>query len=229
MKTKLILFDIDGTLITSGGAGERSLKLAVKDRFGAEDDLKGIEIAGRTDTGIVVRIFERYGAQPTPEGVAAFFDRYLHHLSIELGRSRGYLLPGVPALLDALKKFPHVAVALLTGNLARGAEIKLIHYGIWEFFEFGAYADDNADRNQLGRFARARALEKHGTEFAPEDIYVLGDTPHDVDCGRAFGAKTVAIATGNFSRDQLAASNPDFLFDDLSDVNEVIAKLGLAG
>jgi phosphoglycolate phosphatase len=227
LKTKLILFDIDGTLITSGGAGERSLRMAVKDRFGADDDLKGIEIAGRTDTGIARQLFTKYGVAQTPEKVRAFFDRYLHHLSTELGRSKGTLLPGIPGLLDALKARPHLAVALLTGNLSRGAEIKLTHYGIWEFFEFGAYADDNADRNQLGRFARARALEKHGVEFSPADIYVIGDTPHDIDCGRVFGARTVAIATGNFTREQLAAHNPDYLFDDLSNADEVIAKLGL--
>ncbi|HWB59802.1 MAG TPA: HAD family hydrolase [Chthoniobacteraceae bacterium] len=227
MKTKLVLFDIDGTLLTSGGAGERSLRLAVKDRFGSDDDLKGIEIAGRTDTGISRRIFEKYGAEPTPANVTAFLDRYLHHLSTELGRSKGTLLPGILELLRALKARPHVAVALLTGNIFRGAEIKLTHYGIWDFFEFGAYADDHADRNQLGRFARARALEKHSVEFQPQDIYVIGDTPHDIDCGRAFGAKTVAIATGNFTRAQLISHDPDFLFDNLSDVPGVIATLGL--
>lgn len=227
MKTKLILFDIDGTLITSGGAGERSLRMAVKDRFGKDDDLKGIEIAGRTDTGIAQRVFDRYATEATPENISAFFDRYLHHLSTELSRSKGTLLPGILDLLNALKERPALSIALLTGNLSRGAEIKLTHYGIWEFFEFGAYADDNADRNQLGKFARARALEKHGVEFSPGDIYVLGDTPHDIDCGRAFGAKTVAIATGNFTREQLAGHAPDYLFDDLSNVREVIAKLGL--
>jgi phosphoglycolate phosphatase-like HAD superfamily hydrolase len=227
LKTKLILFDIDGTLITSGGAGEYSLRLAVKDYFGVEDDLKGIEIAGRTDTGIVRRIFERHDREITPAGQTAFFDRYLHHLSAELGRRKGFLLPGIVELLNALKPRPHLAIALLTGNLARGAQIKLTHYGIWEFFEFGAYADDDADRNQLGKYARARALEKHGVEFSPGDIYVIGDTPHDIDCGRVFGAQTVAIATGNFTRAQLAAHNPDFLFDDLSKVDEVIAKLAL--
>jgi len=227
LKTKLVLFDIDGTLITSGGAGERSLRLAVKDHLGHDDDLKGIEIAGRTDTGIARRIFDRYGVAATPESVAAFFDRYLHHLPVELTRGKGFLLPGITGLLNALKARPHVAVALLTGNLSRGAEIKLAHYGIWEFFEFGAYADDSPDRNQLGKYARARALEKHGVEFLPRDIFVIGDTPHDIDCGRAFGAKTVAIATGNFNREQLASHNPDYLFNNLSNVNEVIAKLGL--
>lgn len=227
MKTKLLLFDIDGTLLTSGGAGERALRLALKNRFGIEDDLALIEIQGRTDSGIARRIFEVHGIAPTPENLSAFLDGYLHHLAIELHRNNGRLLPGIVELLNALKALPRVAVALLTGNLERGAEIKLAHYGVWHYFEFGAYADDHHDRNQLGRFATARAFEKHGVEFLPENVFVIGDTPHDIECGRAAGAKTVAIATGNFSREQLAAHHPDYLFDDLSNAAGVIAKLGL--
>jgi len=227
LKTKLLLFDIDGTLLTSGGAGERALRLSLKEHFGIEEDLKTVEIAGRTDSGIAQRILEKHGTPVTPENVTRFLDGYLHHLAIELTRSKGYLLPGIVDLLNELQKRPHLAIALLTGNLSRGAEIKLTHYGIWNYFEFGAYADDHHDRNQLGKFATTRAREKHGVEFSPENIFVLGDTPHDIDCGRAFGAKTVAIATGNFNREQLAAHNPDYLFDDLSNIEEVIARLGL--
>lgn len=225
MKTKLILFDIDGTLLTSGGAGERSLRLALKDAFDIHDDFKSIEIAGRTDSGIARRVLEKHRIEPTVENISKFLDGYLHHLAIELTRSKGTLLPGILDLLNALKTRPHLAIALLTGNLCRGAEIKLSHYGIWRFFEFGAFADDHHDRNRLGPFATARAKEKHGVEFAPENIYVIGDTPHDIECGRAFGAKTVAIATGHHSRDQLAAHNPDYLFDDLSNISEVIRVL----
>lgn len=227
MKTKLLLFDIDGTLLTSGGAGERALRLALKDRFGHDDDLATIEIAGRTDAGIARRIFEKYGIAPTPENLSAFLDGYLHHLAIEMTRNKGRLLPGILELLDALKTLPHVAVALLTGNLESGAKIKLTHYGVWHYFEFGAYADDHHDRNQLGKFAKARASKKHGVEFAPENIFVIGDTPHDIDCGRAIGVKTVAIATGNSTREQLAEHQPDYLFDDLSNTGKVIARLGL--
>ena len=226
MKTKLILFDIDGTLLTSGGSGERALRMALKDRFGHDEDLKHVEIAGRTDTGIARRILEKHGTPPTPENITRFLDGYLHYLSDELKHSQGRLLPGILQLLNVLRTRPHLVIALLTGNLSKGAEIKLTHYGIWQYFDFGAYADDHHDRNELGKFARARALEKHGVEFSPEDIFVIGDTAHDIECGRVFGAKTVAIATGNFSREQLAAHHPDFLFDDLANVDEVIATLG---
>jgi phosphoglycolate phosphatase-like HAD superfamily hydrolase len=130
-------------------------------------------------------------------------------------------------MLEILKARPDCVLALLTGNLERGAELKLTHYGLWNYFEFGAYADDHHDRNELGVFARTRAKEKHGIEFAAEDIIVLGDTPHDVACARAIGAKAVAIATGRHTREELAACNPDFLFDDLSDVKGALRAMGV--
>jgi phosphoglycolate phosphatase-like HAD superfamily hydrolase len=227
VKTKLVLFDIDGTLLHSGGAGEKALRLALQDRFGREDDLAAVEIAGKTDSSIARQIFTLHHIEPTVENLAAFFDGYLQHLERLLPLTDGWLLPGILNLLEALQSRPQVALGLLTGNLSRGAELKLTHYGVWKFFEFGAFADDSHDRNALGPFARTRAREKHGVEFASDDIFVLGDTPHDIDCGRAFDAKTVAIATGKFSREQLAAHGADFVFDDLSDVPGVLATLGL--
>lgn len=226
-KTHLFLFDIDGTLIASGGAGEYSMRLAVKEMFGVEDGLQGVEIAGCTDHLITRNVFQKFGAEWTAERAAEFLDHYLRHLAVEIPRKNGRLLPGILPLLDALKALPHVALALLTGNLEKGAKIKLSHYGVWEYFEFGSYADDDADRNRLGPFAQARARKKHGVEFPPERIFVLGDTPHDIDCGRAIGAKTVAIATGGYTREQLAAHHPDFLFDDLGDVPTVLKALGV--
>ena len=226
-KTHLFLFDIDGTLIASGGAGEHSLKLAIRDRFGVDDPLRDVEIAGRTDKLITLNIFKKYGLEPTPEHIADFLDCYLLHLAAQLPRKDGRLLPGILELLDALKARPHVALALLTGNLVRGAELKLAHYGVWHYFEFGAFADDHVDRNSLGPVAQERALERHGVAFPPARIYVLGDTPHDIACGRAIDARTVAIATGGYTREELAAHRPDFLFDDLSDVSGVLAALGV--
>lgn len=226
-KSTLLLFDIDGTLLSSGGAGEHSLRLALQDWFGNADALSGVEIAGRTDGAIVRQLFALHGVEPTPEKITGFFDCYLQHLSRQLPAVSGRLLPGIVELLEILKTRTDVAIALLTGNLCRGAELKLAHYGIWHYFEFGAYADDHHDRNQLAQVAARRALEKHGVSFAPERTFVLGDTPHDVACGRAIGAKTVAIATGGYTREQLQACGPDFLFDDLSDSAAVLQALGL--
>ena len=222
---KLFLFDIDGTLLTSGGAGERALRLGFRDRFGIDDDLSSIEIAGRTDSGIVREMLAAHRLPATPENIAAFLDGYLHHLAEEIPRTPGRLLPGILPLLDALQPRADIVLALLTGNLARGAEIKLRHYDVWHYFEFGAFADDHHDRNQLGPFAQARARAQRGIEFPPERIFVLGDTPHDIACARAIGAKAIAIATGKFSQADLAAQTPDFLFEDLGDLDAVLAAI----
>lgn len=222
---KLVLFDIDGTLLTSGGAGERALHLAVKEAFGIDDGLGGIEIAGRTDSGIARQIFAAHGIEPSPQNLAHLFDCYLHHLALLLPQLQGRLLPGIIPLLDALHARDDVVLGLLTGNLQRGAELKLTHYGVWHYFEFGAFADDHHDRNELGRFAAARASEKHGAEFPVGRIFVLGDTPHDVSCARAFGAKAIAVATGRHTRKELAACAPDAVFDDLENLESVLAAL----
>jgi phosphoglycolate phosphatase-like HAD superfamily hydrolase len=226
MRKRLLLFDIDGTLIHSGGAGMNALKLALSERFNIADDLHDIEIAGMTDSGIVVSILKKHKILVTNENISAFLDSYVHFLSLELPRREGKLLPGVLELLEKLKSRPHLVLALLTGNVSRGAQLKLEHYGVWHFFEFGAFADDHQDRNRLGTFACARAKKKHGREFSTSEIDVIGDTPRDIACGRAFGARTIAVATGMWSREQLAKYQPDFLIDDLSNVDGIIDTLG---
>ena len=223
---RLLLFDIDGTLIHSGGAGVQALIRAFNERFGIDDDLHDIEIAGMTDSGIVLSILNKHKIPATHENVSGFLDSYVHFLSLELPCRKGKLLPGVLELLERLKSRPHVVLALLTGNVSRGARLKLEHYGVWHFFEFGAFADDHRDRNELGRFARSRAKEKHGREFAASEIDVIGDTPRDIACGKALGARTVAVATGRWSRDELAKHHPDFLIDDLSNVETILNTLG---
>jgi phosphoglycolate phosphatase len=223
---RLLLFDIDGTLIHSGGAGVHALKSAFTERFGIVDDLHDIEIAGMTDSGIVVSILNKHKIPATNENVSAFLDSYVHFLSLELPRRVGKLLPGVLELLEKLKSRPHLVLALLTGNVSRGAQLKLEHYGVWHFFEFGAFADDHHDRNRLGTVARARAKEKHGRQFSTSEIDVIGDTPRDIACGKAFGARTIAVATGTWKRNQLAKYEPDFLIDDLSNVQGIIDTLG---
>lgn len=221
----LLLFDIDGTLITSGGAGEGALNDAMLERFGVNDGLGEINLAGATDSSISRSMLEQNGLAASAENITALLDSYLHHLKQRLPLHPGKLLPGIVTLLDRLKGRSDCILALLTGNIIRGAEIKLGHYGVWDYFEFGAFADDHHDRNELGHFARARALERHGIEFPPETIYVIGDTPRDIACGNAIGAKTVAIATGKYTREELAACNPDFLFDDFSDTEAVMRAL----
>ena len=226
MNKRLLLFDIDGTLIHSGWAGVFALRRALQERFQIDDELKDIEFAGMTDSNIVKAILDKHGLDSTPAHVASFLDSYLHYLSLELPQRVGNVLPGVLELLEKLRHRPGLVLALLTGNVSRGARLKLEHYGVWHFFEFGAFADDHHDRNQLGAFARARAREKHGIEFDPSQIDVIGDTPRDIACGNAIGARTIAIATGTWPRHKLAEHSPDFLFDDLCEVDEVIRTLG---
>src|SRR5947208_16875717 len=186
---RLLLFDIDGTLIHSGGAGVQALISAFRERFGITDDLRGIEIAGMTDSGIVASILKKYNIPATTENVSAFLDSYVHFLSLELPRREGKLLPGVLELLEKLKSRRHVVLALLTGNVSRCAQLKLEHYGVWHFFEFGAFADHHRDRNGLVAFTRARAYKKHGREFVAHEMKVIGDTPRVVhyvkDLGRS--------------------------------------------
>ena len=198
----------------------------LEQQFGVSDDLRDIEVAGKTDSGIVHQILRKQKIAVTAENTAAFLERYLELLATELPLRPGRLLPGVKDLLARLQARPQNVLALLTGNLRRGAQLKLAHYGIWDFFEFGAFADDHHDRNELGPFAQHRAREKHATDFVAADIDVFGDTPHDIACGKAIDARTIAVATGSFSRAQLAAHGPDIILDDFAEVDAVMAQLG---
>jgi phosphoglycolate phosphatase len=223
---RLLLWDIDATLITTAGAGDKALKRVVKTRYGTDDELHDIEISGRTDAAIAASILRKYGAEATASNVSQFLDEYLAFLAELLPQLDGHVMPGVVEILQQLHGRPDRVLGLLTGNLRRGAELKLRRYGLWDYFEFGAFADDHADRNELGAFARARAKEKHRHDFDVACIDVIGDTGHDIACGRIFGARTVAVATGSWSRERLAEHDPDFLFDDLSDVENVLRSLG---
>jgi len=226
MSKRLLLWDIDATLISTGGAGDEALKRVVAQRYGVEDDLHDVEIAGRTDAGIARSILEKYEIEPSARNVAGFLDEYVAHLAELLPQLDGHVLPGIAEILHRLHSRRDHVLALLTGNLRRGAQLKLQRYGLWDYFEFGAFADDHYDRNELGAFARARAQERHQHDFEVGLIDVIGDTGHDVACGKIFGARTVAVATGSWPRAKLAEHQPDFLFDDFAAVDEVIATLG---
>ena len=223
---RLILWDIDMTLVNTGAAGQHALVRATIEWFGGDGDLSGVEIAGRTDVAIARQILEKYKQPATTERVAAFLDRYVSLLPEELPKRNGRVLSGIRELLEDLARQPDKTLGLLTGNLRRGAQLKLEHYDLWRFFRFGAFADDHHDRNQLGPCAVARAAAETASQFAPEQIDVIGDTGHDIACGKAIGARTIAVATGSWSRERLSECQPDFLFADLANVDEVKRKLG---
>jgi len=214
---RLFLFDIDGTLITSGGAGEAAFKLALEEVCGSSDALDNVVLAGRTDAEIARELLELSGVAPTPEAITRLIDAYLHHLATRLALHPGRTLPGTLEILERLARSNHAVTGLLTGNVERGAKLKLLHYGFWHYFTFGAYADDHHDRNELGKVAMRRALETYGEEFPPDRIYIIGDTPRDIECGRAIGAKTVAVATGDFTEDALRKNAPDYVLRNLQD------------
>jgi phosphoglycolate phosphatase len=218
-KQKLILWDIDGTLIVSHGAGARAMEKALTKRFGVRVDLGKIDWAGRTDTWITGEVFRYCGLPDTPQDAHDYLEAYLELLPQELANgTQGQVLPGVFELLEILHHRTDVAQGLLTGNLRRGAEYKLTHYKVWHYFEFGAFADDSARRNDLGPHALRRAKERHAVDFPPDQTFVIGDTPHDIECGKVIGARTIAVATGKFTVDELAAHRPTAVFQDFADV-----------
>ncbi len=216
MKT-LLLWDIDGTLITSGGAGMRALRAALQTVFGIDGSISDIDFAGRTDLWIMRQIFAKFALPATEENFTRLADGYVAALPAQLADRGVKALPGVPDLLEDALARGGMALGLLTGNLRRGAEAKLRSRDLWRYFPFGAFADDGEDRNGLGPHALRRARRHHGVEFPAARTWVIGDTPFDVGCARAFGARALAVATGRYSADELRASGPDALFADLAD------------
>ena len=229
MKT-LLLWDIDGTLTLSGGAGMSALEAALRREFGvgAPKPTKGIDFAGRTDTWIMRQIFARIGLPDSEANLSRLLTAYLTELPAALKNPGTCILPGVTAALEQLAARGDCAQALLTGNVERGARIKLVHHGLSHFFAFGAFADDSEQRNDLGPVALRRARQHHRVEFAPERVFVIGDTPHDIACGKFIGAQTIAVATGRYSVDELRAEGATAVFADLRDTAALLRALGAA-
>lgn len=228
MKPALILFDIDGTLLLSGRAGMRAMTRAFERTFGIGDVFAGESFGGRTDSYLVSKALTRAGIPDTPENHHKFRDAYLPLLAEEIqhpGTGHKGLMPGARELLEALEQYDHVHLALLTGNYREAAEIKLQHFEIWDFFEWGAFSDDHHDRNELVPIARSRAETYDIPAEAIERVTVVGDTPHDVECARVARARCVAVATGGFTIEQLRQAGADEVLPDLSDTDRVVALI----
>lgn len=218
----LLLWDIDGTLILSGGAGMRALETALRETFGIEGSLADIDFGGRTDTWIMRQVFKKFDLPVTAENFARYFEAYVAALPVELANPHARVLAGAREVLAAAAARGNIAQGVLTGNMRRGAQLKLEHHGLWQFFKFGAFADDSEHRNELGPHALRRALEHHGVNFSADDVWIIGDTPHDIACGKAIGARTLAIATGSSTLEQLLAHHPTAAMPDLTDTAAIL-------
>ena len=217
---KLVLFDIDGTLVLTGGAGIRAMNRAGKSVLGLANLLDGVPVAGRTDWIILHDALTNAGHdldEDLFERMRAAHHEFLREEILQPGEGVKDVMPGIRELLSLLQSRPGVALGLLTGNFEEAARIKLGHFDLWDYFRCGAFGDDAADRNALVPFAvdRARACGLGAFDYA--DVVVIGDTPSDVACANAVGAVPVAVATGTYSVEVLRSTGAPFVLEDLSD------------
>jgi phosphoglycolate phosphatase len=220
---KILLFDIDGTLIDSGGAGKLAMETAITSELGLGAPTTAIPYAGRTDRAIIADLLRHHDVDASPVNVERILKAYLGHLPDCLTRRQGQILPGVRTLLESLAGRSDVLLGLLTGNVEAGAVNKLTYFGLKHFFQCGGFADEWVDRNDVAHAARRHA-EKHLGRPIDDSItlWVIGDTPHDITCGRVIGARVLAVATGQHSVDQLQLSQPDHVVSDLADTARVL-------
>jgi phosphoglycolate phosphatase len=224
---RLFLFDIDGTLVSVRGAGRSALTRALEETYVTPGAIDRFDFRGRTDLAIVHELMTDAGlaADRIRAGVDDCFRVYVRELTRLIGDgSQVHLMPGVAEIVRRLGARPDAFVGLLTGNIEAGARIKLAPTGLWPFFRVAAYGNDDADRRRLPAIARERARAL-GHDFSFDRITIIGDTPHDVECARCCGATAVAVATGQYRADQLSSCEPHLLFDDLADVDRVVALL----
>lgn len=225
---KLLLFDIDGTLIHSGGAGRRAMNAAFERVFGVPNALDNIPLAGRTDLAIISHAAQEFALHNNYDVFERFRERYFELIKDEVKQANPEMrvMPGVRCLLDELKKRENVHLALLTGNWEYSGRVKLDQFGLSDYFDLGAFADDSVVREELLPFAVNRFERRYGFRPYGKDVYVIGDTLADIDCAHAHNGVAVAVATGPFSVQELEAHKADFVFQDLSNTEEVLQVLG---
>jgi phosphoglycolate phosphatase len=229
---RLVLWDVDGTLVLYGGIGRSAFAdafMAVEGRTATDLDGLMISTAGRTDPDIAIEFLERHGIPDVETRLDAFHAALVDALAAKAAelREHGRVLPGVEPALAAVARQPRVAQSLLTGNLEANAVLKLAVFGLDRYVDFsiGAYGSDHRDRGQLVGVARAKARERLGEEIDPDAVVVIGDTPLDVAAARAGGARAVAVATGHFDVPALEATDPDVVLPDLSDTSAVLRAI----
>lgn len=219
------LFDIDGTLISTGGAGKAALEAAMASVFGVCQSMENVQLSGRTDRAIIRDILALHGIDETSAVRERLMAGYLGHLPFCLARIKGQVLPGIAAFLEQLAEQDEVAVGLLTGNVRAGARLKLGHYQLSHHFPFGGFGDHHHNRDDVAREALREIQHRFDGTVPANRIWVIGDTPHDVQCARCIGACVAAVATGWHSLENLKACGPDVALMDLSDPAPLLALL----
>lgn len=220
---KIILFDIDGTILQTNGAGTRAANRAFENIYGIPEAMTRIDAAGKTDHMILQEIFmHELNREFSKEEAEELYKLYIPFLEEETGRSETTVMPGIPKLLENLSSRADMVLGVATGNIEQGAWIKLRSAGLDHHFDFGGFGSDSHIREHLILKALERAKDHIEENTEIKKTFVIGDTPYDINHGRAAGTTTVGVATGGYTREQLEEHNPDYLFDDLTNLEEVI-------
>jgi len=225
---RLVLFDVDGTLLWTDGAGRRAVHRALKEVLGIEHPAAGFRFDGRTDPEIVRLLAAAAGRDHGPEAVDRVLAHYVGLLDDELARPghKTTVYPGVFALIEALERRRDCVIGLLTGNIVEGARRKLGSGGLdIRRFRVGAFGSDHAERAELPEIAQRRAREELGVVATGKEVVIVGDTPADVTCGRGIGARAIGVATGSYTVERLLEAGADAAFPDLSDTDAVVGAV----
>lgn len=222
---KLLLFDIDGTLLVSRGSGRKAMQETVRRMTGKREvTTTGVDFSGRTDPQIIRDVFLHNNFAPEeadarlPEALAMYTEAFQDAFDPEMFD----ILPGVKTLIETLNEIPDVQLSVLTGNLEVTGYLKLSAIGLASYFPFGAFGSDSANRYDLPRIALSRARENTGTSYAGKNVVIIGDTRHDILCGRDLDVFTIAVSTGHYSGEDLSIHSPDVLLEDLSDTDHFV-------
>ncbi|HUM03199.1 MAG TPA: haloacid dehalogenase-like hydrolase [Thermoanaerobaculia bacterium] len=226
-RARLLLFDVDGTLLSPGPRARAAFASALADVFGTSGNLETFAFEGKLDPFIVSELMREAGVaeKAVAEGLPRALDLYLDRLEAALALERPRTKPGVPELLERVATNPSAVTALLTGNVERGARIKLSAAGLWHRFRFGVFGDEASRREELGPVALSRARATTGIAFTGPDCVVVGDARQDVACGRAIGARVVAVATGKTPAAELSAAGADVVLPDFGDLDAAVEAL----
>jgi phosphoglycolate phosphatase len=217
---RLVLFDIDGTLVRTSGAGVKAFAKVFETEFGAVDGFEKLKFSGRTDVSLVREFFQVHNIPATAQNFERFFERYVFWLDQMLQRCECEVLPGVEQFVKGLRALRQPPlIGLLTGNIRLGAEIKLRHLNIWDWFETGAFADDHEERGHIAAVARQRGVAMLGQKLRDNEVLVIGDTPLDIQCARFIRARVLAVATGGATLPELKAHQPDWAVPDLNSIS----------